>query len=157
MKSKILKIKAFATFLVIIVLLSAFNLREKEDKTFLETYKGTLWKYGEIKDGLKIYAQINRSESQPLEIWLYDVMEDCYFYEKYSESVSTEIVENKKNRVQIKIKESSNEYGIFTLTIHNDELTVELDTFKDDQLVKEEQFNLKKSSDRMDLMTVCKN
>jgi len=84
MKSNILRLKAFAVLVIIAIFFSAFNLKEKEDKSFLETYKGTLWKFGEPKDGLTIYAQINRSESDPFEIWLYNVIDDCYFYEKYS-------------------------------------------------------------------------
>ena len=157
MKSNILRLKAFAVLVIIAIFFSAFNLKEKEDKSFLETYKGTLWKFGEPKDGLTIYAQINRSESDPFEIWLYNVIDDCYFYEKYSESVSTEVLENKKNKVQIKIKESSGEHGIFTLTIVGNALNVELDSFKGDKLIKEEQFTLNRSSDNIDALKVCKN
>ncbi len=157
MKSNILKLKAFAILVIVVIFFSAFNLKEKEDKSFLETYKGSVWKYGEIKDGLTIYAQINRSETEPLDIWLYNVIDGCYFYERYSESVSTEVLENKKNRVQIKIKESSNEYGIFTLTINGTALKVELDSFKDDKLIKEEKFSLNRSNDNIDGLTVCEN
>jgi hypothetical protein len=157
MKSNILRIKAFAVLVIIAVFFSAFNLKEKEKRTFLETYKGTLWKYGEPKDGLTIYAQINKSESEPFEIWLYNVLDDCYFFERYSESVATEVLENKKNKVQIKIKESSKEHGIFTLTINGSALHMELDSFKEGKLVKEEHFTLKKSNDKIDNIKVCKN
>jgi len=157
MKSNILRIKAFAVLVIIAMFFSAFNLKEKEERSFLETYKGTLWKYGEPKDGLTIYAQINKSESEPFEIWLYNVLDDCYFFERYSESVATEVLENKKNKVQIKIKESSKEHGIFTLTINGNALHMELDSFKEGKLVKEEHFTLKKSNDKIDNITVCKN
>lgn len=157
MKSKILRIKTFAVFVIIAVLLSAFNLKEKEEKSFLETYKGTLWKYGEPKDGLTIYAKINRSESEPFEIWLYDVIDDCYYYERYSKSEATEVLQSNKNKVQIKIRESSKEHGIFTLTIDGNALHMELDSFKEGKLIKEEQFTLNKSDDRIDHIAVCKN
>ena len=157
MKSNILKIKAFAILLTIAIFFSAFSLKDSEDKTFLETYKGTVWKYGDVKEGLTLYAQINRSESEPLELWMYNVIDGCYFYERYAESVSTEVLENNKNKVQIRIKESADEYGIFTLTIKGNDLTVELDSFKHGKLVKEEQFNLNKSKDNIDQLTVCDN
>ena len=38
------------------------------------------------------------------------------------QSVATEVLENKKNKVQIKIKESAKEHGIFTLTINGNAL-----------------------------------
>jgi len=71
--------------------------------------------------------------------------------------VSTEVLGNKKNKVQIKIKESSGEHGIFTLTIVGNALNVELDSFKGDKLIKEEQFTLNRSSDNIDALKVCKN
>lgn len=157
MKSNILRIKAFAVLVIIAIFISAFNVKEKEERSFLETYKGTLWKYGEPKDGLTIYAQINKSESEPFEIWLYNVLDDCYFFERYSQSVATEVLENKRNKVQIKIKESSKEHGIFTLTINGNALHMELDSFKEGKLVKEEHFTLNKSNDKIENITVCKN
>ena len=157
MKSNILRIKTFAVLVIIAVCFSAFNLKEKKEETFLDTYKDTLWKYGEPKDGLTIYAHINRSESEPFEIWLYNVIDDCYFYERYSELVATEVLVNKKNKVQIKIKESNNEHGIFTLTMNGNSLQIELDSFEDEKLIKEEQFTLKRSDDNIDQLKVCKN
>jgi hypothetical protein len=71
--------------------------------------------------------------------------------------VATEVLENKKNKVQIKIKESSKEHGIFTLTINGSALHMELDSFKEGKLVKEEHFTLKKSNDKIDNIKVCKN
>ncbi len=155
MKTPILRIKAFALLVIIAIFFSAFNLKEKKDKSFLETYKGTLWKYGEPKDGLTIYAQINVSESDPFEIWLYDVIDDCYLYERFSKSGSTKVLENRKNRVKIKIVESSAEYGIFTLTIEGNELKVELDSFINGKLFKEEQFTLNRSNDKIEQLSVC--
>ncbi len=157
MKAHILRIKAIVVLVIIAIFFSAFSLTEKEEKSFLETYKGTLWKYGEPENGLTLYAQINRSESDPFEIWLYTVLDDCYLYERFSKSGSTEILENKQNRVQIKIEESSEEHGIFTLTIEGNQLKVKLNSFKNGELIKEEQFSLNRSDDKMDQLTVCEN
>ena len=157
MKSNIIRIKAFAVLVIIAICFSAFNLKEKKEKTFLDTYKDTLWKYGEPKDGLTIYAHINRSKSEPFEIFLYNVIDDCYFYERYAESVDTEVLENKKNKVQIKIKESENEYGIFTLTINSNSLHLELDSFEEEKLIKEEHFTLQRSDDHINELKVCEN
>jgi hypothetical protein len=157
MKTSILRIKAFALLVIIAIFFSAFNLKEKKDKSFLETYKGTLWKFGEPKDGLTIYAQINLSESDPFEIWLYDVIDDCYLYERFSESGSTKVLENRKNRVKIKIVENAAAYGIFTLTIEGNALKVQLDSFKNKKLIKEEQFTLNRSNDKIEQLSVCEN
>lgn len=157
MKSKILRLSVFAIFLIIGILFSAFKLTEKDEKTFLENYEGTLWKYGEVKDGLTIYAKINRSETEPFELWLYNVIDQCYFYERYSESASTEVIENLNNSVRLKIKENEKEHGIFTLTIHGNSLSVNLDSFKDGELIKEEYFTLKKSNDKISDLKICEN
>lgn len=157
MKTKILRLSVVAVFLIIGILFSAFKLKEKEEKTFLENYKGTLWKYGEIKDGLIIYAKINRSETEPLELWLYDVIDGCYYYEKYSESASTEVIESINNSIRLKIKEGEKEHGIFTLTINGNSLAVNLDSFKEGKLVKEEHFTFNKSNDKISELTICEN
>ena len=157
MKSQILKIKAFALVVIIGLSLSAFGLMEKKEKSFLETHKGSLWKFGEPAEGLTIYAQINRSESDPFEIWVYNVLDDCYLYERISEAGSTEVMENRKNKVQIKIKENSEEHGIFTMTIDGNAMNVVLDSYEKGRLVKEEKFVLNRTYDNVDNLVVCKN
>lgn len=157
MKSQIIKIKAFALVIIIGLSLSAFGLMEKESKTFLEAHKGSIWKYGEPSEGLTIYAQINKSESDPFKIWVYNVIDDCYMYEKISEAGSTEVIQNKKNKVQVKINDSSKEHGIFTMTINGDAMSVELDSYEQGMLVKEERFILSRSNDDVDALIICEN
>jgi len=157
MKSQILKIKAFALVVIIGLSLSAFGLMEKKEKSFLETHKGSLWKFGEPAEGLTIYAQINRSESDPFEIWVYNVLDDCYLYERISEAGSTEVMENRKNKVQIKIKENDDEHGIFTMTIDGNAMNVVLDSYEKGKLVKEEKFVLNRTYENVDNLVVCKN
>ena len=147
MKSQILKIKAFALVVIIGLSLSAFGLMEEKEKSFLETHKGSLWKFGEPAEGLTIYAQINRSESDPFEIWVYNVLDDCYLYERISEAGSTEVMENRKNKVQIKIKENAEAHGIFTMTIDGNAMNVVLDSYEKGKLVKEEKFVLNRTYD----------
>lgn len=157
MKSQILKIKAFALVVIIGLSLSAFGLMEEKEKSFLETHKGSLWKFGEPAEGLTIYAQINRSESDPFEIWVYNVLDDCYLYERISEAGSTEVMENRKNKVQIKIKENAEAHGIFTMTIDGNAMNVVLDSYEKGKLVKEEKFVLNRTYDNVDNLIVCKN
>lgn len=157
MKSQILRIKAFALLVIIGLALTGFGLMENKERTFLETHKGSLWKFGEPAEGLTIYAQINRSESDPFEIWIYNVIDDCYLYERISESGSTEVIENRKNKVQIKIDETKLNHDIFTMTINGNAMDVELDTYENGKLVKEEKFVLNRTYDNIDNLVVCKN
>lgn len=157
MKSQILKIKAFALVVILGLSLSAFGLMEKKERSFLETHKGSLWKFGEPAEGLTIYAQINKSESDPFEIWVYNVIDDCYLYERISESGLTEVIENKKNKVQVKIKENTYEHGVFTMTINGNTMNVELDSYEKGKLVKEEKFILNRTYEKADNLIVCKN
>ena len=157
MKSQILKIKAFALVVILGLSLSAFSLMETKERSFLDTHKGSLWKFGEPAEGLTIYAQINKSESDPFEIWVYNVIDECYLYEKISEAGSTEVIENRKNKVQIKIKENADEYGVFTMTINGNAMNVELDSYEKGKLVKEENFVLNRTYEKADNLVVCKN
>ncbi|MDN3642815.1 hypothetical protein QWY87_08905 [Lutimonas halocynthiae] len=157
MKSQILKIKAFALVVILGLSLSAFGLMETKERSFLDTHKGSLWKFGEPAEGLTIYAQINKSESDPFEIWVYNVIDECYLYEKISEAGSTEVIENRKNKVQIKIKENADEYGVFTMTINGNAMNVELDSYEKGKLVKEENFVLNRTYEKADNLVVCKN
>ena len=157
MKTQIVKIKAFALAVIIGLSLSAFGIMEKENKTFLEVHEGSIWKYGDPSEGLTIYAQINKSASDPFKIWVYNVIDDCYMYEKISDAGSTEVIQNKKNRVQVKIKDNSKEHGIFTMTINGNAMSVELDSYEQGKLVKEERFILSSSNDNVDALIVCEN
>ena len=157
MKSQILKIKAVALLVILGLSLSAFGLMENIERSFLETHKGSLWKFGEPAEGLTIYAQINKSESDPIEIWVYNVIDECYLYEKISEAGSTEVIENRKNKVQIKIQENADEHGIFTMTINGNAMNVELDSYEKGKLVKEENFVLNRTYEKADNLVVCKN
>ena len=157
MKSQILRIKAFALVVIIGLSLSGFGLMENKERSFLETHKGSLWKFGEPAEGLTIYAQINKSESDPFEIWIYNVIDECYLYERISETGSTEVIENRKNKVQIKINENKDNHGIFTMTINGNAMDVELDSFEKGKLVKEEKFVLNRTYDNIDNLLVCKN
>ena len=85
---------------------------------------------------------------------MYNVIDDCYFYERYSAS---EVLENKKNKVQIKIKENADEHGIFTMTIDGSAMNVVLDSYEKGKLVKEEKFVLNRTYDNVDNLVVCKN
>lgn len=155
MKLPVFELKVFALFTVMIVGLSAFADKETDDRSFLDAHKDSLWKFGEPQDGLTIYAKINKSESNPLEIWLYDVIEDCYSYDRISDTGSPVVMVNNKNRVQIKVGDNGKEHGIFTMTINGSKLHVELDSYENGSHVKKEEFELHRSSDDIKNLKVC--
>lgn len=155
MKLPVFELKVFGLFAVLIVCLSAFAVKETDNRSFLDAHNNSLWKFGEPENGLTIYARINKSESEPLEIWLYDVIENCYSYDNISETGSTEVIENKRNRVQIKVGDNGKEHGIFTMTINGNKLNVELDSYEDGKHMKKEEFELHRSSDDINNLKVC--
>ena len=91
------------------------------------------------------------------EIWLYNVIDDCYFNERYAASSSTEILENSRDQVKIRIEENTEDHGIFTLRIDDQNLHLELDSFKGGKLFKEEGFTLKKTNEDIDQLIECEN
>lgn len=155
MKLPIFELKVFGLFAVMIVCLSAFAVKETDDRSFLDVHKNSLWKFGEPENGLTIYARINKSESEPLEIWLYDVIEDCYSYDNISDTGLPEVIENNRNRVQIKVGDDGKEHGIFTMTINGNRLNVELDSYENGKHVKKEEFELQRSRDDIQKLKVC--
>ena len=82
MKAHLLRFKAFALIALISISFVSCSSDDEEDKSFLETHGGTVWKLGEPEDGFSVYAQINSTESNPFEIWVYDESRDCYEYER---------------------------------------------------------------------------
>ena len=82
MKSHILKLKTLALVaLISFSFVACSEDDEGEDKSFLETHGGSVWKLGEPEDGFSVYAQINSTVSNPFEIWIYNESGDCYIYE----------------------------------------------------------------------------
>ena len=73
MKSKMLKFKAFALSLVLVLTLFSCSDDGDDEKTFLEKNGGTVWNL----ELLGIYAQINNSESNPFEFWCHQKTKIC--------------------------------------------------------------------------------
>lgn len=156
MKAHMLRLKAFAMIaLISFSFVGCSDSGDDDEKSFLETHGGTVWKLGEPEDGFSVYAQINSTESNPFEIWVYDETGECYEYQSITDEGSPEVIENRESKVQIRIEDDSGEYIILTMTISGDILRVELDYYEDGVLDDEVQFVLQRTSDNIDDLTVC--
>ena len=156
MKAHMLRLKAFAMIaLISFSFVGCSDSGDDDEKLFLETHGGTVWKLGEPEDDFSVYAQINSTESNPFEIWVYDETGECYDYQSITDEGSPEVIENRENKVQIRIGDDSGEYIILTMTISGDILRVELDYYEDGVLDDEVQFVLQRTSDIIDDLTVC--
>ena len=156
MKSQILKFKTFALIAMISFSFTACSDDDEEDdKSFLETHGGTVWNLGDPADGFSVYAQINNNESNPFEIWFYDESNECYLYQRITDEGSPEVIENRENKVEIRIGGETGSYAILTMTVSGDILRVELDTYEEGVLVDDEKFILQRSSDNVSDLVVC--
>jgi len=155
MKTYFLKFKTFILIALISFSFVSCSGDEEEEKSFLETHGGTVWKIGEPVDGFSVYAQINSTANNPFEIWVYDEVRDCYEYQKITDDGSTEVIENRENKVQIRIADDSDEYVMLTMTISGNILRVELDYYEDGVLDDEVQFILERTSDNISDLNVC--
>jgi len=83
------------------------------------------------------------------------VQGECYRYESITDEGSPEVIENRENKVAIRIGGDTGEYGILTMTISGDVLRVELDTYEDGELIDSDKFILQRSSDNTDDLDIC--
>ncbi len=156
MKSLMLRLKALTLIaLISFSFVGCSNSDDDDEKLFLETHGGSVWKLGEPEDGFSVYAQINNMETNPFEIWVYDQTGDCYQYQSITDEGSPEVIENRENKVQIRIGGDSGEYVILTMTISGDILRVELDYYEDGVLDDEVQFVLQRTNDNLGDLTIC--
>lgn len=155
MKAHLLRFMAFALVALISCSFASCSDDEEEEKSFLETHGGTVWNFDEAEDGFSVYAQINSTESNPFEIWVYDDSRDCYEYQSITDEGSPEVIENRENKVQIRIGGDTGDYAILTMTISGNILRVELDYFEDGVLDDEIQFILNRTNDNLADLTLC--
>jgi len=156
MKSHILRLKTIALIaLISFSFMACSDDDDKDEKSFLETHGGSVWKFGEPEDGFSVYAQINSTPSNPFEIWVYDDSGDCYEYEKITDEGSPEVIEDRENKVQIQIGGDTGSYGVLTMTVSGDVLRVELDSYEDGQLDDSETIILQRTSDSTGALEIC--
>ena len=156
MKSHILRLISFALVLLISFSFVACSDDEDDDeKLFLETHGGTVWKFGEPEDDFKVYAQINSTESNPFEIWVKYESADCYEYQRITDEGSPEVIENRENKVLIRIGGDTGDYADLTMTISGNILRVELDYYEDGVLDNERLFVLQRTTDSTDGLELC--
>jgi len=156
MKAHILKLKAFALIaLISFSFVACSDDDEKDEKSFLEAHGNTVWKLGEPEDGFSAYAQINSTITNPFEIWLYNESGECYEYESITDEGSPEVIEDRENKVLIRIGGDTGDYVMLTMTVSGDILRVELDTYEDDQLAASETIVLRRTDDSTDALELC--
>jgi len=151
MKSKRSKISLFGLFMLLSV--SFISCGDDDNNAdFWEKHGGTVWKYSE--SGASIYARINSSESDPIEVWA-SLFEACYIYDSFSSAGDTEVLENKENMVVIRIDDSPTEYTILELSISGNALTISSEYYEDGILTEDDVFILMETSDNVDSLQLC--
>lgn len=123
-----------------------------DDISFLEKHGESLWKISE--GGGTVYAQINNSVSNPLELWA-SLFDACYIYESISGAGNVEVLENTENKLVLRIDEGTNDYAILSLTVIGEILTVKSDYYEDGSLDESETIALKSSSDDVNELELC--
>lgn len=155
---KLLKLNFNAMLIMALFVLSLGSCSDDDDesdKSFLEVHGGTVWKLGEPEDGLSVYAKINSTASNPFEIWVYDTGGACYQYQSITDEGSPEVVQNRENKVEIRIGGTTGEYAILTMTISGDILRVELNSYDEGSLIEEEKFILERTNENVDSLVKC--
>ena len=154
MKSKMLKFKAFALSLVLVLTLFSCSDDGDDEKTFLEKNGGTVWSLN--LGGAPVYAQINNSESSPIEFWVPSEDEDsCYEHETVSGIGGIEVLENTENVFKVKADDGENDYIIMTFTVSGNVLTIKYEYFEDGELDDTQILPLQKTDDDPDDLPLC--
>lgn len=154
MKTNFLKFKAVALSLMLAFSLFSCSDDGDDADSFLEKNGGTVWKISQ--SGANIYAQINNSVSNPLELWVSFGEDLCYIYESIKDGgVEVEILENTESTLKLRVDESSTEYTILTLTVTGNLLTVVSEYFEDGESVEKETIPLQKTDDDPDSLDIC--
>lgn len=154
MKSKMLKFKAFALSLVLVLTLFACSDDGDDAKTFLEKNGGTVWSLN--LGGASVYAQINNSESSPIEFWVPSEDEMlCYEHETVVGIGGIEVLENSEDVLKIKADDGENDHIIMTFTISGDVLIIKYEYYEDGELDDTQSLPLQKSDDDPDDLPLC--
>ena len=156
MKTNFLKFKAIA--LSIMLVFSLFSCSDDGDDpdTFIEKNGGTVWTIA-ISE-VVMYAKINNSESNPLEIWLGedDSEELCYLYQSFTDiGTGVEVLENSANTFKVRVDDSETEYTILTLTVSGNLLTIQYEFYVDGELDDTELIPLQKTTEDPDDLEIC--
>lgn len=154
MKSKMLKFKALALSLVLVFSLFSCSDDGDDADTFLEKNGGTVWSVSQ--SGASVFAKINNSVSNPLEIWASLGEDLCYIYQSIKdEGIEVEILENTESTLKLRVDESDTEYSIITLTISGNLLTVKSEYYEDGELEESDIIPLQKTDENTDDLEIC--
>lgn len=140
---------------MVLMLLSASIISCSDDENntdFWENHGGTVWKYSESTG--TIYAKINSSKTNPIEVWV-SLFDACYIHDSFTSAGDTEILENKENKVVIRVDESDTEYTILEMSVSGNNLTISSEFYEDGSLSENEMFILVQTDDNLDDLELC--
>ena len=146
-------------FLALLAILS-FSITSCSDDgdegalSFLEKHGDTAYKFFEQNSESTIYARINDSETNPMELWasLFDV---CYIHQSMDDVGTLEVVESSEDKIVFRVDEGASEYSILTLTVIGNVLTFKSEYYEDGALEEEDLFVLQKTEDSLDNLEIC--
>ena len=148
-------------FLGVLILMNfAFvscNSDDDDEKmmTFLDVHGNTQWKFQDPTSDTTLYLRINDSQSNPFELWLALLGSDCYVYQSVEDDGTPEILENKENKLVVHVDEGNDAYTIVTLTVSQNVLTVESESYENGQLEDDNIAILFANEDDISNIEVC--
>lgn len=151
MKVKPTYLKMFGLLMMLSSLFVACD-DDGDDISFLEKHGESLWKISE--SGGTIYAQINNSTTNPLELWA-SLFETCYIYESISGAGSVEVLENTENKLVIRLDEGNSDYALLSLSVIGEVLTVKTEYYEDGSLEESDTIALMSTSDDVSELEIC--
>ncbi len=123
--------------------------------TFLDAHGNTQWKFQDPNSETTLYLRINDSQSNPFELWLTFQAGGCYVYQSVEDDGTPEILENKENKLVVRVDEGNDAYTIVTLTVSQNVLTVESESYENGQLEEDNIAILFANDDDISNIEVC--
>ena len=123
--------------------------------TFLDTHGNTQWKFQDPNSETTLYLRINDSQSNPFELWLTFQAGGCFVYQSVEDDGTPEILENKENKLVVRVDEGNDAYTLVTLTVSQNVLTVESESYENGQLEDDNIAILFANEDDISNIEVC--
>jgi hypothetical protein len=128
---------------------------DEKAMTFLDAHGNTQWKFQDPNSETTLYLRINDSQSNPFELWLTFQAGGCFVYQAVEDDGTPEILENKENKLVVRVDEGNNAYTLVTLTVSQNVLTVESESYENGQLVDDNIAILFANEDDISNIEVC--
>lgn len=141
--------------LMTFALVSCNDDGDEKMASFLDVHAGTQWKFQDPNSETTLYLRINDSQSNPFELWLTFLANGCYVYQSVEDDGTPEIIEDKENKLVVRVDESNDEYTIVTLTVSQGVLTVESEYYENGVLDEDNIAILFANDDDISNIEVC--